>query len=222
MPLELEICKVNLHLHPERALFWPETRTLMMADLHFGKDQYFRKAGIPVPQGLTQFLLQQTQKLIEKTSPERVLILGDFWHHRSAVSEDVDGQLMAWAEQYPDLPWSIIPGNHDRHLRDWASRWNLKFLDDIVREPPFFMTHDATATTRSDASHYWLGGHLHPAAQLRAPGFPPQKLPCFWVGQRSCILPAFNPFTGLNLQKFAPDDRLGVIADDEVILWNPC
>jgi DNA ligase-associated metallophosphoesterase len=220
MPLNVEVSGITLELHPERALFWPEAKTLVMADLHFGKDQYFRKAGIPVPQGLTHFLLHQTRRLIERISPNRVLILGDFWHHRSAVSEDVDHQLMDWTRDYPELPWSIIPGNHDRHLRDWESRWNLKFLDEIVVEPPFSMTHDATMAALSTAGHYCLAGHLHPAAQLRAPGFPPQKLPCFWFGQQRCILPAFNPFTGLNLQKFAPNDRLGVIADDEVILWN--
>lgn len=221
MPLNVDVCGVTLELHPERALFWPETRTLIMADLHFGKDHFFRKAGIPVPQGLTRFLLHQTRRLIEKTSPDRVLILGDFWHHRSAVSDDVDRQLTEWTQDYPELPWSIIPGNHDRHLDDWETRWNLKFLDDIVVEPPFSMTHDATTTAQSDGAYYYLGGHLHPAAQLCAPGFPPQKLPCFWLGKQKCILPAFNPFTGLNLQTFALNDRLGVIADDEVILWTP-
>lgn len=40
-------------LLPERALWWPAQRMLMVADAHFGKAATFRARGVPVPAGST-------------------------------------------------------------------------------------------------------------------------------------------------------------------------
>jgi metallophosphoesterase superfamily enzyme len=37
----------QLVLWPQKALSWPRTRTLLVADAHFGKDAHFRVSGIP-------------------------------------------------------------------------------------------------------------------------------------------------------------------------------
>jgi hypothetical protein len=42
-------------------------------------------------------------------------------------------------------------------------------------------------------------------------------LPCFVIGARHMILPAFGSFTGNALVKPAEGERIAVIADDEVI-----
>jgi len=36
-------------LRPDRTLYWPGAQTLVLADPHFGKAQFFRDAGVPVP-----------------------------------------------------------------------------------------------------------------------------------------------------------------------------
>ncbi|HET7427286.1 MAG TPA: DEAD/DEAH box helicase, partial [Gemmatimonadales bacterium] len=49
----LRLAGEDLVLLPERALFWPRTATLVVADLHWGKAATFRAAGIPIPTGTT-------------------------------------------------------------------------------------------------------------------------------------------------------------------------
>ncbi|MEC7446065.1 MAG: ligase-associated DNA damage response endonuclease PdeM [Planctomycetota bacterium] len=221
MPTRIEIRGEALGLFPERAVFWPKRRTLILSDIHFGKDQYFRLSGVPIPQGLTESLLANLQHLVALCEPARILVLGDFWHHKFGISEDVDSKLLEWQDENRDLKWHVIPGNHDRRLEEWADRWNLVLLNDFLLEPPFLFTHDPSAIVLpKSTSAYLLSGHLHPAVRLQAPGFPDQKLPCFWLSKDYGVLPAFNTFTGLNLQKYCKGDQIGVIADNEVILWD--
>ena len=43
----------RLQLHADRALYWPARGRLLIADLHLGKGDVFRRAGIAVPRGGT-------------------------------------------------------------------------------------------------------------------------------------------------------------------------
>ncbi|HWW70845.1 MAG TPA: hypothetical protein VN089_12960, partial [Duganella sp.] len=40
-------------LLPEKALYWPREKMLIVADIHFGKAASFRALGVPVPGGTT-------------------------------------------------------------------------------------------------------------------------------------------------------------------------
>ena len=51
--LDVRLAGEEVRLLPERALFWPRTATLIVADLHWGKGATFRAAGIPIPLGST-------------------------------------------------------------------------------------------------------------------------------------------------------------------------
>lgn len=45
----INIKQQNLVLTNQRALFWKETETLVLSDLHLGKTAHFRKNGIALP-----------------------------------------------------------------------------------------------------------------------------------------------------------------------------
>ena len=49
--LEINVASERLWLLPDRAAYWPRTKTLLIADAHLGKAAAFRRAGIPVPSG---------------------------------------------------------------------------------------------------------------------------------------------------------------------------
>jgi len=53
MPATAEIIfgTESLILLADRALHWPKRKTLVLADVHLGKDATFRAAGLPVPAG---------------------------------------------------------------------------------------------------------------------------------------------------------------------------
>jgi hypothetical protein len=46
------------------------------------------------------------------------------------------------------------------------------------------------------------------------------RLPCFFLGERVGVLPAFGGFTGTAVLKPTARDRVYVVADDEVLAVN--
>ena len=86
-----EIC-----LLPHRAAFWPARDTLLLADLHFGKDAAFRSAGIPLPRGGTTASLDRLSILIRTVAAKRLLVLGDFFHSEKGRDRDTLSLLSSW------------------------------------------------------------------------------------------------------------------------------
>ena len=79
--------------------------------------------------------------------------------------------------------------------------------------PPFVLRHQPAATDDG----YTLAGHVHPGVVLAGPGRQRERLACFLFGERVALLPAFGSFTGLGLVEPEPEDRLFVIAGDDVV-----
>jgi metallophosphoesterase superfamily enzyme len=66
-------------LLPQKCLFWENQKTLVLADLHFGKTGHFRKNGIGVPQSIFKEDMQRLLSLIQYFKPQNVLIIGDLF-----------------------------------------------------------------------------------------------------------------------------------------------
>ena len=206
MTAQLELCGERLVLRPDRSLFWPRVRTLVVADPHFGKADAFRAAGVPLPGGSAAALARLGGALGD-TAAERLVVLGDFWHARDGLTERVAGELAEWRAGRPDLRIDLVRGNHDRAgpPPDGWGDWLVG-----VAEPPFVFAHYPDP---SDAG-YTLAGHLHPGVVL---GRERLRLPCFWFGPRVGVLPAFGDFTGAARVPARRGDRLFAVAGDEVV-----
>ena len=61
-------------------------------------------------------------------------------------------------------------------------------------------------------SGYALCGHVHPGVTLHGTAEQSARLPCFVLGRRRAILPAFGGFTGLARAAPLAGDRLVAIA----------
>ena len=79
--------------------------------------------------------------------------------------------------------------------------------------PPFVLRHEPAASGEG----YTLAGHLHPAIVLSGPALQRERLPCFWLTPTGAVLPAFGSFTGFASVVPAPEDRIFVVADQDVI-----
>ena len=77
-----DIAGERVSLLPERAAYWERTRTLLVADPHFGKAAAFRAAGVPVPRGTTTGSLTRLDAALARTGAARIVFLGDFLHAR--------------------------------------------------------------------------------------------------------------------------------------------
>ncbi|MEO5696070.1 MAG: DEAD/DEAH box helicase, partial [Burkholderiaceae bacterium] len=100
---QIEIAGESLTLLPERALWWPATRTLFIADLHLGKAATYRSLGQPVPGGSTQQNLQRLDRLIDRQGPLQLVFLGDFLHAARARTPTLLAAVAVWRARWPGV-----------------------------------------------------------------------------------------------------------------------
>jgi DNA ligase-associated metallophosphoesterase len=169
----------------DRALYWPARRRLLLADLHLGKADTFRAAGIALPRGGTALDLSRISTLVAATDAEAVWVLGDMLHGRT----DLSSWRSAWQDfrsRHPRLSIAVVAGNHDRALQQ--AGLDIELLGDDVHDGPFVLRH---APARDRRGHV-LCGHVHPV--LKLPG--QSRTPAFWLQSGCTVLPAFSAFTG--------------------------
>lgn len=211
--LSVELAGQRLLLLPERAIYWPDRRTLLVADLHLGKAATFRAAGIPAPEGVTGATLSRLSSLLLKTQAEQVVVLGDLVHAASGLTDEVCAAVSQWRDSHSQVRLTLVTGNHDRRAGCLPDTWNLTFAGASMEMAPFTLLHHPEPA----ASSYALAGHLHPGIHLRGAGGHRLKLPCFWFGSTVGVLPAFGDFTGLHLVRPKGKEQAYAVAGDAVL-----
>ncbi len=78
--LELRIADEPMRLYADRALYWPARQRRLIADLHLGKSDIFRRAGIAAAHGGTAHDLARLGLLIAHSGARELWILGDVLH----------------------------------------------------------------------------------------------------------------------------------------------
>jgi DNA ligase-associated metallophosphoesterase len=212
--IHLELAGELVRLLPERALFWPGACALVVADLHWGKAAAFRSAGIPIPGGATRRDLDRLDAAIGRTGARRLIVLGDLFHARAGrVATRTLADLRRWRSERDALEIQLVRGNHDRHAGDPPADLRVNSLDAPAFLPPFVLRHEPAV---SEAG-FTLAGHVHPGVVLEGRALFRERLPCFVVGERLAVLPAFGSFTGLGRVTPEPGARVFVVADAEVV-----
>lgn len=211
--VETELAGERVVLLAERALYRPAAGTLLVADPHWGKAAAFRAAGLPVPGGTTTEGLERLTRALERTGARRLVILGDLFHARSGRSPQTLAAAAAWRARHPDLPVTLIRGNHDRHAGDPPPELAIEACEPPCHDPPFLYTHHPAPLQAG----YVLAGHVHPSVTLRGVGRQRERLPCFHFGPRVGLLPAFGAFTGTADVAVTRADRVFVVAGERVI-----
>jgi uncharacterized protein len=213
----IEFAGHSFELHPYRALVWPARRTLVVADLHFGKASHFRAAGVPVPVGTTSHDLLRLSMLIGMTGATRLLILGDLLHGKDSRADSTCRAVAEWRKGHEKLAITLVRGNHDRAAGDPPRDWRFDvvpagpFVEDGIafqHEPPTVMTWRTPPT---------VCGHVHPAARIEDFDGSAAGVACFVVEDRMMILPAFGRFTGTAKVERTETRRLYAVAADRVV-----
>jgi DNA ligase-associated metallophosphoesterase len=198
-------------LLPEKALYWPAEKMLVVADIHFGKAAAFRALGVPVPRGTTSENLAGLDALVDAHGAGHIVFLGDFLHARAAHASATQQAMLAWRERRSNLRLTLVRGNHDRHAGDPAAQLDIALVDEPHAAGPFAFCHHPDL----DTPGYALAGHIHPVYVL-ATRFDALRLPCFVVGSERMILPSFGAFTGGHAIRPEPGDTIYVSSGDAV------
>jgi uncharacterized protein len=193
----------RLQLLPERALWWPASRTLFVADLHLGKAATYRALGQPVPGGTTQENLARLDALVALHAPAQLVFLGDFLHATEARTPAVMQALNVWRERHAHLAMTLVRGNHDSRAGDPPVSLRVEVVEEPHLMGPFACCHHP----QTHATHFVLAGHLHPVRRLHGRGRDSLRVPCFVSEERQAILPAFGEFTGGWRVEVAPGRR---------------
>ena len=202
----------SVELLAGRAIHWTRMRTIFVADVHLGKAATFRSGGIPVPRGSTARDLARLGALIDATAAERLVILGDFLHAKAGVVPALDETFTRWRSAHASAAITLVRGNHDANAGDPPAGWRVDVVGEPHALPPFLACH-APVTPRTG---YALCGHVHPGVRLSGRGDESARLPCFVLGHRRAILPAFGRLTGLSLISPSPDETVVAIAGDSL------
>ena len=198
-------------LYPQKAVFWRSQETILLSDLHLGKINHFRRAGIPVPSKANDHNLELLIDLIQVTQPSRIICLGDLFHSHYNAEWEVFGEVV---KHFSSIAFDLVAGNHDIMGSYQYQRKGIR-LHDTLQIGDFLLTHHPLEEI--SAQTYNIAGHIHPGVSLRGKGRQSLTLPCFYFGERQALLPAFGKFTGLARIEPGRQDKVFVVAEDKVI-----
>lgn len=210
MSTRIEILGQDFLLIPEKAMYWEQQDTLLIADLHFGKITHFRKAGIAVPDGAAFKNFNKLQSLLNAYPSKKVIFLGDLFH------SNLNSEWLAFKnllKNNPGVSFQLITGNHDILHTSSYSNTGLTVHQQVLKIGPIILSHEPL----DDTELYNLCGHIHPGVRIAGAARQSMRLPCFYFGKKNGILPAFGEFTGLHIINPKKGDRVYMIVGNEVI-----
>ena len=209
--LPVHIRTHTLELHPLKAVWWEKHSILICADVHIGKGAHFRNSGIPIPKRVNDSNLWNLVVLIEHYKPEKILFLGDLFH--SSLNEEWE-ELNDCLAHFPTLQRLLVKGNHEIESSSAYEQIGFEIHDNLQIEDILF-THEPPTVTTSDT--YTICGHLHPAVRMHGQAQQHVRLPCFWMGPETGVLPAFGEFTGNHIIQPKKGDQVFVIAENRIV-----
>jgi hypothetical protein len=171
---------------PSGALYAPDYRALIVADLHFEKGSSFARKGQLLPPYDTKATLACLGAVIARFDPKLVIALGDSFHDNDGPNRLSAPEREMLAHLRAGRDWVWISGNHDPDLPAHveglrAEVWTLGAAR--LRHEP--------APKQSGPEIF---GHLHPVAVLGG------RRRAFVTDGARLAMPAFGAYAGgLNL-----------------------
>ncbi|MEM2910176.1 MAG: metallophosphoesterase [Nitrososphaerota archaeon] len=149
-------------------------KSLIVSDVHIGFEEELHEVGFRVPFQSWK-ILENIERLVEKTGSERLIILGDLKHKVPGTSKTEWKYLPSMVEDIRKLVNEIIlvPGNHDvgisRILRNSITYAPSRgfVIEGGDRKVGLFHGHTWPSISLSNADMLVMG-HMHPVVRLRA------------------------------------------------------
>ena len=168
-----------IEMLPSRALFLPETKELLICDVHLGKAEYFQQNGIPLTNNSDENNFTRIKTIVKKYSPEKLMILGDLFHSKYSISKTLKKKV----EDLPKLLKTnveLVLGNHDVG----CNIKNIKIFD-IKKSKNITFSHEPL--NQDDNKNLNICGHYHPKLYLKNKG-DQVSLRCFAMDMNKNVL----------------------------------
>ena len=198
-----------IEMLPSRALFLPQTKELLICDVHLGKAEYFQQNGIPLTNNSDEKNFTRIETIVRKYSPEKLIILGDLFHSKYSISKTLQKRVEDLPEQLKTNV-ELVLGNHDVG----CNIKNIKIFD-IRKNKNITFSHEPL--NLEDNKSLNICGHYHPKLYLKNNG-DKLSLRCFAMDTKknNLYLPAFGDLTGGYLCKKS-FKKWAIISEEEII-----
>ena len=179
----------SLEMLPSRALLLPQTKELLICDIHLGKGEFFQKNGIPLTNNSDEQNLLSIKNIVKKHSPKKLIILGDLFHSKNSISESLKCKVELLPETL-NIKIELIVGNHDIGCKVK----NIRSLD-FKRSNNFIFSHEPLDKFEDNTLN--ICGHYHPKIYLKN-AKDNLSFRCFALDEKANVfyLPAFGDLTG--------------------------
>jgi DNA ligase-associated metallophosphoesterase len=184
---EITVASVTLVADCAGAIYWPDEKLLVVADLHLEKGSSFAARGVLLPPYDTATTLARLARLIERYSPSLVIALGDSFHDGGGPARMDDISRVSLKALQRGRDWVWIAGNHDP---DPADNIGGRFADALAFGALTFR-HEPSAKMCDGE----IAGHLHPLARVAQRGRAVSRR-CFAGNGRRLVMPAFGAYAG--------------------------
>ena len=180
---------IDVELMPERALFVPSARALVVADIMMSTRESQRRVGVATTHELDEETLVRLGRAAMRAGAKVIVVIGEL---TSAVTEPDDAQ-MALFEAFRErcaLPIRLCEGPRDRGVRTLPSAWCIDRVGEKFALGGFCFRHQPIVSTLPQWS---LCGCLNPSCA--DPSFANgRSLPAFVIDHelKSVALPAFS------------------------------
>ena len=211
--MDLKFGETVVELRRERACWILSEKVLVVADLHFGKVNHFRRAGLPVPLAANKRNAERLIDLINELQPKRAIFLGDLFHSVYNDDWEVVGQIV---RHFPGCRFELVRGNHDILSEQQYKRYGIEVLEQIVLGN-LLLTHEPMEPADIANGLINFAGHIHPAARLIGKGRQALTFPCFWLSKNRMVIPAFGTFTGLAVIHPGERDKVYILVEDRIM-----
>jgi len=182
--MKINFANHDFILDPSGALFWLEESLLVVSDLHLEKGSHFALREFFLPPYDSQETLEKLHAVIQKLSPDKILLLGDCFHDSKGYN-----RLNRKARTLFDALLAYQPiwikGNHDGEF----------VPSGFVAYETYLLKNIAFSHAASDVTTPEISGHYHPKVNITHKETTITR-PCFIEDGVKFILPAFGTYAG--------------------------
>ncbi len=181
----------------DNCVYLPDSKTIIISDLHLGYEQAMEKQGVLVPRTQFKTIIKRLDWILAHIAVEQVVLNGDVKHEFGTISKQEWKDVLKLIDYFEEKNIEIvaIKGNHDTILGPITRKKQIKELKEL-RIGSILITHGDYVPEKP--APVIIMGHEHPAITLRERG-KAEKFKCFLKGnyKKSVLIiqPSFNPLT---------------------------
>ncbi|MHB8360766.1 MAG: metallophosphoesterase [Thermoplasmataceae archaeon] len=190
---ELQIEK-DVYLSELGCIYLSDESSVVISDLHLGFEEEMNIHGLYLPRLQREHVERTIEKIIERYSPRRIIINGDFKQEFSRNLSQEWTDVIHFIERFEKkVELTFIRGNHDNYLKTILSKKNIE-LNETYENEKYYIYHGDTDRSFRKLT---ILGHEHPSIVLRDKVGGMFKIPAFVYNEESriAITPALSFFS---------------------------